>query len=332
MHRLNGYIILAMFMSLLWGIFVLVVGCVLRYGQGQLIASYVKDVEDYVSLYETINSVGINICPIEKEPTNDIKLGEWSIVIGSLVMMDGALIIGYSIIGFLGAILNSKLVMVLLLLLIGLVCSLEYYIFEITTDIYSKFHESAQTELVDILQANYVLTPAPNMFTGTFNAIMLQTQCCGIVGPADFRNLTFNDGKNTFNFTVSPACCKRAVFKSEDYSGFVQLKDCATTGQTEVINTAGCYSEVFNYVANNYGTLIIAALLVLVTWQAVQVSLIIMLLLTPTKPKEASSVRLFPEFQMEKMSHKRPKRFVPHAKPSSFVSSDLQRIRSTEIW
>ncbi|GFR64380.1 tetraspanin [Elysia marginata] len=224
-------------------------------------------------------STGIDFCSRRNDLSNH-HLGDWVISLSSLVFITGFLVILFSLLGLAGAYCKQK---ALLLLMIAFACGsvrLEVDIHDILTNEQSQFHAQAKEELVKLLQQSYKFAmPENNSFTQAINLIMLQGECCGITGRADFgTNLTFTrtDGfvyrflqKKFYAFVRKPGC-------SESPPSFMTEDD---------INTEGCYDTIFRYVSDVYGDAANGIMFYLIISHSFAVVLAMMMMMMHTKPQ-----------------------------------------------
>ncbi|KAH9504577.1 hypothetical protein Btru_063285 [Bulinus truncatus] len=246
-----------MTLSLVWAVAVIIFGCIVRFFTASLLDGLA---EASANKTLTKNAAGQDICPLLTEVKDMPDVGDWLLVLGSVLLSAGSLTFIYSVLGFFAAVKECKLCIAVEIVLIFITIALMIYVVQIIYNPFFGFHEIAKNQLTTKLIEDYTIESDNSGFTALMNSIMILKECCGIRGAADFRNLTFYEKTfvypDPYFFNLPPACCKPTFFKGDsDRQIFTKLLACAQRGLSEPrsINLKGCYDEVFKHVQALHG-------------------------------------------------------------------------------
>ncbi|XP_060628603.2 tetraspanin-18-like [Anolis sagrei] len=148
--------------------------------------------------------------------------------------------VALSFLGFLGcygAIARNRKVLLLFFLLILLVFTVE-----IVAAILIHIHGQKIRDdfLLTQLQQNYQGDNSSDVFSRTWNTLMIMFACCGISGPDDFQECSSFREKQPDDLWPH-ACCTHASFKKRTQP--LDLKHCKQRDPT-FINSQGCFSTI----------------------------------------------------------------------------------------
>lgn len=332
-------LLITLVVSLIWGLLLFVLGCVVRFQQAMLLNNFLQGLDSEINpavCEKKDGSMTINLCPL-KTSFDSIELGDWANSFGSIIIITGFLIIVLSACGFLGVMKKSQILLLLMLVLIIVAIGLEYYIIDVVLANHGSFHTNAKEELIERIAAEYSVTnPSPTEFTRMLNAVQLQAECCGISGPEDFHlneTIMLNGEEKTIR--VPPSCCEREDFTQDsNEEGFTRLIQCAEDSWSIRSVQTGCYSVIHKSIYEKYGGGLVGFLMFLILWEGVQGILLFMIILKPAPrtPKKSITSSVGSGRGPTAVTADVSKKFIPYSKVSSFVSSDINRIKSTEIW
>ncbi|BFZ25726.1 hypothetical protein BsWGS_28765 [Bradybaena similaris] len=333
--KFGKFLAVGMVVALIWGFVLLIVGIYMKFKMGTLLFSLTGELDGVVKTKSAQNPQGQNIVPLSTTVTDDINLGNWPTILAAILMVVGVLTIIFAFLGIFGGLKHSKFILYITIVFVLIATLFLLGLISVTADNANAFHADAKTEIATILKTNYKIETSDNAFVFALNRIMLWFECCGIRDFREFTNLTFNeigsDSTKSILFKVSPACCKRSLFNTEDatVTPYTKLKECAKDGDDGKgnIQMKGCYDAVFDSISTSCTVVLILILI----WD-ILVLVLAILTIMEIKPEEEGRESVH-EAKKEELEEAMPvKKFVPYAKISSFVHPDLSRIKSTEIW
>ncbi|GFO45864.1 hypothetical protein PoB_007236900 [Plakobranchus ocellatus] len=230
--KYSAILLLTQVISLVFGLFLFILGFIFRFGQAKLVNNYVSGADSDLNLKACVGAKtsGVNVCETQFN-FSDIDLGPWANLLGSIVIITGFVTMAMSVVGIVGVLKSSH-------------------------EILLTFHDNARDELTEMVATKYTVNKNANAFTRMMNAIMFQVkrrgkeserkegerkrqrgrggECCGIRGLKDFDvNVTITVGKgsalNVYTIRMPPVCCQREIFQDDDDEhAFMNLMICAT--------------------------------------------------------------------------------------------------------
>ncbi|KAM9302356.1 tetraspanin-18 [Gastrophryne carolinensis] len=153
-----------------------------------------------------------------------------------LILALGAMLFLLGFLGCCGAIRENKCLLlfffmfILIIFLAELSASILAYLFRenLTRDFFAKE-----------LKKHYQGNNSTDIFTSTWNSVMVTFECCGVNGPEDFVD-TLHFKTHSYNF-VPEACCQRTVLQRD-----AEIPNKAECMMGIDINRQGCYSTILN--------------------------------------------------------------------------------------
>ncbi|KAK0069375.1 tetraspanin-18 [Biomphalaria pfeifferi] len=359
-------LLITMIISMFWGTFMVISGCIIRFVSYTLLNGLIESSKEMSTEKKFAkNSAGQDVTPLMTEAKTMPDIGDWLFVLGSVVISNGSLTIIYSLLCFVAAFKDLKIILAGDIVFIFVTIALLVYIVQIIYNPFFGFHEIAKNQLTSKIQSSYTIESGNNTFTAMMNSIMVLKQCCGIRGAGDFKNLTFIDNTYSYpekyQFMLPPACCKSSVFLGEsERKIFRQLLSCAQKGLDDAknVNLKGCYDEVFRHIQARHRGWLSTVFILMILISAGQVGLTILSMLTTGPPPQKIIFTSVPqvdkrdaaiEVTMSPLYAPTPrvpvyivedapvkvilkKTFRPYSVVSDYPQADPKRIRSTEIW
>ncbi|XP_012941110.1 uncharacterized protein LOC101857503 [Aplysia californica] len=366
--NLRSALTLSMAVSLIGAVCLFTVGCVIRFYLSGILNQGLPDDRGGQIPSVFTSPLGQNICPSYPSFALSMDLSSWSLTMGGLIIIFAFIDIIYSLFGIFAAFRNTELLLATLTVILATstLCLLILHWLLHTQD--TSFHDSVKQSLTTQLQASYdknVVSSDP--FNLLMNTLMLMGSCCGVSGPKDFNmnltfvfqrsktaNMSFHLPPAVVHLQVPPACCElsgiahgRRVY----HMTFYDVLACARQGLSNPhrLHTQGCYEAVYDYLMKEFHLWIFGLLIFLILWQIAQLVLTLLLILRPrcllsvrfhrrarprTPRKENTGSGKSPETKPQRKHtlHSPPRTFQPVAIVSSWVSSDITRVNSTEIW
>ncbi|KAI8775502.1 tetraspanin-18 [Biomphalaria glabrata] len=287
-------LLITMIISMFWGIFMVISGCIIRFFSFTLLNGLIESSKEISTEKKFAkNSAGQDVTPLMTEAKTMPDIGDWLFVLGSVVISNGSLTIIYSLLCFIAAFKDLKIILAGDIVLIFVTIALLVYIVQIIYNPFFGFHEIAKNQLTSKIQSSYTIESGNNTFTAMMNSIMVLKQCCGIRGAGDFKNLTFIDNTYSYpekyQFMLPTACCKSSVFQGDsERKIFRQLLSCAQKGLDDAknVNLKGCYDEVFRHIQARHRGWLSTAFILMILISAGQVGLTILSMLTTGPPPQ----------------------------------------------
>ncbi|XP_043931995.1 tetraspanin-18-like [Protopterus annectens] len=178
--------------------------------------------------------------------------GFQNIITSSPLLYTGAYIIlvvglALSLLGFLGcwgAVMKNKPVLMIFFLLV-----LILFILELVAAILAlAFGKQVKHELfLSDLQKRYLGDNTTDMFSKTWNTVMIVFTCCGVLGPGDFGNHSTFHEQHPYAL-VPDACCKRDTSIAVDK---ILDRDQCMQGKTDYLNYKGCFEAIAKTLQRN---------------------------------------------------------------------------------
>ncbi|XP_068116977.1 tetraspanin-18 [Hyperolius riggenbachi] len=153
-----------------------------------------------------------------------------------LVLAMGAMLFLLGFLGCCGAVRENKCLLlfffmfILVIFLAELSAAILAFLFRenLTRDFFTKE-----------LKRHYQGNNSSDIFTSTWNSVMITFECCGVNGPEDFGGaLHFRSHPHNM---APEACCKRSAAKRE--AELLSRRDCM---QGTDLHRQGCYSTILN--------------------------------------------------------------------------------------
>ncbi|GCB66232.1 hypothetical protein scyTo_0007843, partial [Scyliorhinus torazame] len=152
-----------------------------------------------------------------------------------IILSVGVILFFLGFLGCWGAIRESKQLLMTFLLLILIIFILEL-VAAVLALVFRK--QIRKDYFLKELQMKYKGDNSTDTFSKTWNAIMMDFSCCGVIGPRDFgQNSTFH--KLFPNILLPEACCQ----KNSISLVFLDKNRCLQ-GDADYINNKGCFSMI----------------------------------------------------------------------------------------
>ncbi|XP_073460267.1 tetraspanin-18 [Aquarana catesbeiana] len=153
-----------------------------------------------------------------------------------LVLAMGAMLFLLGFLGCCGAIRENKCLLlfffmfILVIFLAELSAAILAFLFRenLTRDFFTKE-----------LKKHYQGNNSTDIFTSTWNSVMVTFECCGVNGPEDFGE-TLHFRAHSYN-AVPEACCRRNVLRRE--AEILSKAECMSSID---LNRQGCYSTILS--------------------------------------------------------------------------------------
>ncbi|XP_005986979.1 tetraspanin-18 [Latimeria chalumnae] len=155
-----------------------------------------------------------------------------------IVLAMGALLFLLGFLGCCGAIRENKC-----LLLFFFIFILIIFLAELSTAILAfVFREHLTREFFTKELKRHYQGNDSDVFSATWNSIMITFTCCGVNGAKDFED-SLHFRQKYPSSVVPEACCRREL---NSRNGTILSRDECLLGERQYYNSQGCYTEILN--------------------------------------------------------------------------------------